>query len=349
LAVAFRASNEAHATLGSLSVTIPATVQAGDLLILVGGLNNAGNASYDWATPSGWTRRDDRALGSNVYAAVYAKIAASGDAGSTVTLTSSTTGKSCAIVAAYSGVDQSQPIDVMAALTETVSTASHATPTVTTTVDQDWVVVACIQSDSAADTWSTATGYTKRQDSTDNVNTGGHVVGTLQDKGPLAVGTYGGETLTATTAAIKAATWTIAVSPQQSTQTARPVSDVDVTNAVGVPTPGAGSGVYADLAANDDAHYAEISNGGDVEVLLSSLIDPLSSSGHTVSYRADYGGGATSGSIAVELRQGTTVIASWTDTLTGSFQTFTHTLSAAEADAITDYADLRLRFTATVA
>jgi hypothetical protein len=43
------------------------------------------------------------------------------------------------------------------------------------------------------------------------------------------------------------------------------------------------------------------------------------------------------------------VIASWTDTLTSSFQTFTHTLSAAEADAITDYADLRLRFTATVA
>lgn len=345
MAVAFRASNEAHVTLGDISITIPATVQAGDLLVLVA----AGNFTYDWATPAGWTTRDNKSVGSNLNASVFARVATSGDAGATVTLSSATTGKSCAIIAAYSGVDQSAPIDLMAGAAETVSTSSHTLPTVTSTVDQDWIVIAAVQMDSASDTWGTAIGYTKRQDSTDNVNTSGHVVATLQDKGPEAVGTYGGEALTITTAASKAAMWTIAVSPQQSTQTVRPVSDIDVTNAVGVPTPGAGSGVYADLAARDDAHYAEISNGGDVEVLFASLIDPLSSTGHTISYRAGYGGGASSGSLSVELRQGATVIASWTDVLMSGFQQFTHTLSAAQADSVSDYSDLRVRFAATVA
>ena len=348
MAIAFRASAEAHATTGDLTITIPNTVQAGDLLLLVAGMNNAGNAAYDWSTPSGWTKKDDRSVGANMYCAVYAKTATSGDAGAALTLASATTGKSCAVLAAYSGCDQSAPIDVVAGFTETTSTVSHATPTVSTTQDQDWIIIAAVQSDSSSDTWSAATGYTKRQDSTDNVNVSGHVVATLQDKGPESVGSYGGETITITTAAVKAATWTIAISPQQSTQTARPASDIDITSAVGVPTPGVGSGVYADLAANDDSHYAEISNGGDVEVKLGALIDPLSSTEHTVTYRAEYGGGATSGSLNVELRQGTTVIASWTDTLTGSFGTFTHTLTDEEADAITDYTALRVRFAASV-
>jgi hypothetical protein len=348
LAVAFRASTEAHAASGSLTLTIPAAVQAGDLLLVFAGLNNAGNAAYNWATPSGWTKKDDRAVGSNLYAAVYSKVATAGDAGAALTLTSATTGRSCAIVVAYSGADQSAPIDVLNAVSETANVASHTTPTVSTAVDQDLIVIAAVQSDSVTESWSTATGYTKRQDSIDNTTVSGHVTATVQDKGPVSVGTYGGESLTAAGPSPKAATWTVALSPQQSTQTVRPVSDVDVTSAVGVPAPGAGSGVYADLATNDDAHYAEISTGGDVEVAFASLIDPLSSTGHTITYRLCYGGGATSGTMAVTLKQGSTTIASWTDTLTGSFQTFSHILTGTQADAITDYSQLRVRFTPTV-
>lgn len=350
MAIAFRASAEGHATTGSVSVTIPASVQAGDLLVVVAGLNNGGNATYDWAVPDGWTKRDDRSVGSNLYGAVYIKTAVSGDAGSTFTLTSNTTGKSCVIVAAYSGIDSSAPIDVMpAGLSETTTTVSHTTPAVTTTQDQDWIIIACVQSDSVTNTWSTTAGYTKRQDSTDNVSVTGHVTGTLQDKGPQAIGTYGGEAIVAAASSSKAATWTISISPQQTTQTARPTADSDVTNAVGVPTPGAGSGIYANLAANVDTSYAEISNAGDVEVALGALIDPQSSSGHTVSYRADFGGGATSGTLTVTLKQGaSTTIASWTDTLTGAFQTFTHTLTSTQANAITDYTALRLRFSPAV-
>lgn len=349
MAIAFRASNEAHVASGALTLTIPATVQAGDLLVVIAALNNAGNTGYNWATPAGgWVRRDDRNVGSNLYAAVYSKIAVSGDAGATLTLTSASTGKSCGIVAAYSGCDQASPIDALTPLSETTSTTTHATPTVATTQDQDWVLIAAAQSDSVAESWSTPAGYTKRQDSLDNVSVSGHCTATLQDKGPLSVGTYGGESLTAAGASNKAATWTIAISPQQSTQVARPVSDVTVTSTVGVPTPGGGSGIYADTAANDDTHYAEVSNSGVIEHGMAALIDPNASTGHIVSYRARYAGGATSGTQTVTLKQGTTTIATWTDTLTSSFATITHTLTGTQADAITDYTALRLRFSEAV-
>jgi hypothetical protein len=348
MAIAFRASTEAHVTSGSLTLTLPGTIQAGDLLIVVGGMNNSGNAAYDWSTPSGWTKKDDRSVSSNLYGVVYTKTAVSGDAGASLTLASSNTGKSCAILAAYSGLDQSAPVDVIAGLSETTSTVSHTTPTVTSTQDQDWIVIAAVQSDSVTESWSTASGYTKRQDSIDNTVVSGHVTATLQDKGPESVGTYGGEALTAASASPKAAMWTIAISPQASNQTARPTSDITVTSAVGVPTPGGGSGVYADLAANDDSHYAELSNSGVVEVGFSALVDPLVGTGHTVSYRVEYGGGATSGTLAVALMQGATTIASWTDTLSSSFTTVSHTLTSTQANNITDYSQLSLRVTASV-
>lgn len=52
--------------------------------------------------------------------------------------------------------------------------------------------------------------------------------------------------------------------------------------------------------------------------------------------------------LTVRLMQGTTQIASWTHTGIGTgFTLATQTLSTTEADSITDYTDLRLRFTAT--
>src|SRR5215207_5129158 len=53
-------------------------------------------------------------------------------------------------------------------------------------------------------------------------------------------------------------------------------------------------------------------------------------------------------SATVELLQCASVIATWVETApSDTFTTITRTLSGAEADAITDYADLRVRVTAT--
>ena len=89
-------------------------------------------------------------------------------------------------------------------------------------------------------------------------------------------------------------------------------------------------------------------------VKLSSIGDPLTSANHVVSYSyersSEAGGGAID--IEVELRQqyistvspGTS-IASWTHvTISTSWTSQTQTLSAAQADAITDYSSLYLVF-----
>ncbi|NEA22594.1 hypothetical protein [Actinomadura bangladeshensis] len=349
MAIAFRASAEAHVTSGDLTITIPSGVQAGDCLLLVGGLNDAGVTANDWATPVGWTLIDSRRVGSNLFAAVYFRVAQSGDPSSTVTLPTPGTGKSCAIIAAYSGTDPVAPINVSAAASEVTSTASHTTPSATTTVDGAQVVIAAVQSDSATQSWGTASGYTKRQDSLDNVNLSGHVTATLQDKAAATVGSYGGEALVAGAASGKAAMYTIGLAPVSSTQVSRPVSDIASDGAVGVPTPGEGSGIYADLAANVDTSYAQLGDAGFVQVGMAALVDPVSGSGHTVEYRACYAAGASSGTVTVLLKQGTTTIASWEDTLTSSFADYSHTLTSGEANTITDYADLNLTFTAALA
>lgn len=345
MAIAFRVSGEAHTTNGNLTVTIPGTVQAGDTLIIVGGLNDGGNAELDWATPSGWTRLDGRRVSTNLFAAAYTRVAQAGDAGSSVTFISATTGKSCAIIAAYSGTDPVTQINVAAGQSETVTTTSHATPAVATSLDNTQVVIACVASNSVAESWATTSGYTKRQDSLGfNAAPSGQVIATLQDKAAAALGTWGGESLTHTSATGKAATFTIAVAPASSTQISRPTSDVASSGATGIPTPGAGSGLYANLAANDDDHLVRLANAGNVQVGVSALVDPQSSSGHVVRYRARLSGGASAGDVTVTLKEGSTTIASWTDTLTGTFATYSHTLTSGQADAISDYGSLNVTF-----
>jgi len=83
------------------------------------------------------------------------------------------------------------------------------------------------------------------------------------------------------------------------------------------------------------------------EVLLSGLVDPITPSGHIVSYRfRDYPVSGQS-SVTVGLYQGGSLISSYTHASVASgFQYGGFALSNAEADSITDYTNLRLRFTA---
>lgn len=86
---------------------------------------------------------------------------------------------------------------------------------------------------------------------------------------------------------------------------------------------------------------------------LSTIEDPVSSSGHIVRYRyAKNAAGGAQIDLTVQLRQGYvsegspgTLIAQWTHAnIAETFTTQSQTLSGAEADAITNYGDLYLRF-----
>ena len=113
-----------------------------------------------------------------------------------------------------------------------------------------------------------------------------------------------------------------------------------------------------DEAVIDDADYIRTVLAPTSDVYVSkftTLEDPVSSSGHVVRYR--YGKSAAGGAqidLTVQLRQGYTnegspgtLIAAWTHTdISDTLTTAAQTLSGAEADSITNYADLYIRLVA---
>jgi hypothetical protein len=138
------------------------------------------------------------------------------------------------------------------------------------------------------------------------------------------------------------------------TQYARPDSDVSAGSWVN--QAGSGSNLYQSIDEADgenDSDYVistdDSSSSDTMEVGLSDIPDPQSSSSHIVHYRAkgsDPSGSYGIPSLTVSLRQGTsTEIATATNSsLTTSFVNYNFTLSSSEANAITDYSDLRIRF-----
>lgn len=132
---------------------------------------------------------------------------------------------------------------------------------------------------------------------------------------------------------------------------ARP--STDVTDGTWLNQVGSNVNLYAsiDESVLDDADYIISSvlapSASDTcEVGLASATDPVASDNHKVVYRIR--SEPSGGNLTVSLYQNTTLIASWSHTnVSATLTTITQTLSGAETDSITDYADLRLRFVAS--
>lgn len=130
-----------------------------------------------------------------------------------------------------------------------------------------------------------------------------------------------------------------------SQQYARPNTDGSQGNSFQKFPGGSFSNLYQaiDETTLDDSDYFYGTVDGDAYApTLSSVTDPLSSSGHIIRIRAS----AVSSSdsyIDVRLYQGVSIKASFaTPFLSSSFQTYTYTLTSVEADSITNYGALLL-------
>ena len=142
-------------------------------------------------------------------------------------------------------------------------------------------------------------------------------------------------------------------------QTARPSSDV--VDGAWIKGSGGNTDMYAEIdeVTASDTDYIESEAGPSASacaVGLSSVNDPVSSIGHILRYR--YQNSASGGlniNLLIQLRQGYvseaslgTLIAETTIlSIPTSFTSGSITLSAAEADAITNYGSLFLRLVAT--
>ena len=138
------------------------------------------------------------------------------------------------------------------------------------------------------------------------------------------------------------------------TQYARP--DTDAGDGVWLNNAGNNTNLYSyvdDTSVNDSDYIESIDSSASADTVildLSSVTDPENAANHTVFYRAKMAEGMMGGGpdLTVALFQGDagSPIATKTDTgLTTSFSDDNLNLSTSEANAITDYGDLRIKFT----
>jgi hypothetical protein len=157
--VVFRAAASAGSGSGVLSLTIatPAGTTAGDVLIASIGVR----PSSAVITPpaAGWTlvRRIDTAGGPTSSLAIYRRVATAGEPVSHTWTLSTSTGSASGIAAFY-GVDTSNPVDVENGQA-TANALTHSTPSVSTTV-ADTMLVSSHGFSSAA-TWTPPAGMTE--------------------------------------------------------------------------------------------------------------------------------------------------------------------------------------------
>lgn len=133
-----------------------------------------------------------------------------------------------------------------------------------------------------------------------------------------------------------------------SAQVLAPTSDITTTGWSFTPAGAAWSTL--DEPTADDGDFVTSPNNPSssvMEVKLGAGTDPLSSVDHSFAYRIR-SNTASSSTVVVGLYQGTSLIASETrSAVPSSFTTYTMTLTGPQADLISDYTDLRMRFTAT--
>jgi PKD repeat protein len=185
------------------SVTLPASIQAGDVLVLALSTNSATATVSD---PSGWSRRDAATM-TSMSSVLWTKVATAADAGSTVTATTNAFVRGSVVAAAYRGVGSAEA-DLAP---ETVNRAGHITPTATAPAGS-WVLSYWADKTAATTSWTPPAGVEVRQT---GAGTGaGHLSWLLADGGgPTGGGTVGGLTATANSSTANAVTGTVVLAP----------------------------------------------------------------------------------------------------------------------------------------
>jgi PKD repeat protein len=187
----------------SVSVGVPANVQAGDGLVLV----LSTNSTVTGATPAGWAAVGaPRVSGTGPTTQVFQRVAGAADAGSLVTVALSGQAKGTLQVLAYSGTAATGPVaSVTSAATGAVT--SHTTPTATA-APGSWVLSVWSDKGSAARTWTPPAGVTVRSNL---AGVGSGDIATLVADGGAAVTTttVGGLTATVPSARTRGTTFTV--------------------------------------------------------------------------------------------------------------------------------------------
>lgn len=195
-AIAFRAAARAQVNATRHAVSVPAAVRTGDVMLLYATSNST--AAVTVGPGDGWRAVGTVTGNSGIVTRIWTRVADAADAGSTVALSVETINKTDLSLVAYSGVDGGAPVALAGTAAETVSRASHTTPTVGGATAGDLVVSYWADKTSVTTSWAAPGGEIVRQQS---IGPGsGCITSLVTDAGgPTTGGTVGGLTATART------------------------------------------------------------------------------------------------------------------------------------------------------
>ncbi len=165
-------------------VRIPATVQAGDTLVLFLTTNSL---SGTLGNPAGWTLLQGKD-GTATRGRAWTKQATAADANANVTVTGSATIKDAMSVAAYRSNGGTSSVTASAQTAGTTSTTSHTTPTVAVAQANSWLVNSWSEKSSTTSTWTKPATSTTR--ATPAGTGGGKVSSLLADSGAAVAGRH---------------------------------------------------------------------------------------------------------------------------------------------------------------
>jgi hypothetical protein len=203
--VAFVGADETNGNRTSHTVTVPASTQAGDAMVLFFTANTT-TPTYS-GTPAGWTQIGGNIDGSGILGRAYYRVATATDAGSTVKITSSAYAKSDMAVSVYRGTDGANPIGANAAVIDNTTTAAHTSPTLTAPADGKWLVTYWVDKSTNTSAWTPPSDQQFRSNKFGT--SGGHLSGLLVDSGADVSGSTGGLTATANSSTNRALSFSI--------------------------------------------------------------------------------------------------------------------------------------------
>lgn len=205
----WRGQDTAYANEPTHQVKIPSWVKRGDVMLLMLSMNDE---DISISKPSGWRTIGTRSDESMKTRAWY-RVARSGDAGSTVKVALGTRRKATLTVAAYSGVDTTDPLVAYKAKVESKVRARHKTPALAAGVDGAWAVSYFTDKTSGTTNWQKPSNQRVR---VRTIGSGlGRITSMLADSnGPLSRRDQAGEVAgVANSANSKATMWTFVLRP----------------------------------------------------------------------------------------------------------------------------------------
>ena len=207
-----QASNSTASTTNS-QVTIPADVQPGDTLVLIGSYAYGSSTSpADPSTPAGWTPAAATVSNATLQSAVWTKVAAADAAGTTVSTPLTNAARSTLTVAAYQGVASTGGIAAIAS-SQDASPNAHKSPTVTATAGESGVQY-WSDKNSNTTSWSLPGGSGVTQRGASYGTGAGRTSALLGDSGgPIPAGNYGGITTTTDATSALGIAWTLVLHP----------------------------------------------------------------------------------------------------------------------------------------